>query len=123
MIAQPLDAHVQPFVRRRVLLCETAGNETHLALRLFARDARLEPRNRAHPMDGARKRASVMRQRDPKFSRCGELETGRHDPDDHPREIDQRDRPAKNFWIAAESALPQAVTDDHYAVMRRLILF
>src|SRR5262245_50168892 len=123
MIAQSLDAYVQPFVRGRVLFGKTAGNVAHLALRLFARDAQFKPRNSAHPVDGARPSSSAVRQRDPKFGRCGKLETGRHDADDHPRTIDQRDRPAKNFWIAAESALPQAVTEDHYAVMRRLILF
>ena len=82
----------------------------------------LEPGDRAHPVHGAPP-ARTVRQWDPKISRRGKLEAGRHNADDYPGAIDQRDRFAKDFLIAAEASAPQAVTQDHHAVSSRLLFF
>ena len=114
-------------VPRRVIGIRVGKPRRHtgrLSPELLRRHARLETRDdgkearAAHASDVVR---PEIRQWNPRVERLrrrvGEL--GTHDPDDRVRFAAQRDGPVEDSGIAAEPALPQAISDHHGAARAR----
>jgi hypothetical protein len=100
---------------------KTFGNARHLASELRFRRAVLQPGNhgeepRATPSPDLVR--SEVREGNPDIDpAAGRIrERRRHDADDLERLLVQRDRPAHDRWIRAETARPETVTDHRHPV-------
>ena len=96
----------------------------HMRARLLDRDTRLQPRDDVDEIGIAGRALSGI-----ESDRCPDLRAGigkgkpgRHDADHRVRLFVQRDRLAKRVWIAAETALPEFMAQNHDLAVTGLVL-
>ena len=107
----------------RVGLFEAGGDPGHLGLGLFHRDPGLQPADHRQPEPTAGvARPLVGRQRFPELRFGRHLQGPRHDADDFEGAAVEGHRLAEHVAGAAEAPLPQAVGNQHHAVVARRLV-